>query len=394
MQETGSTTRMSGRHERLALVMVLLIVVGIPMTALGYQFGLRPALAKDVQEVDIVGRLPEHGGWSPETVRVEVGKPVRLRLSSDDVVHGFAIGKLGVDAGWVYPGQSRVVEFTPQRAGRYTFYCTTWCADGHWRMRGTLEVYDPDDPSAVDVPVDPPQTDWPAEGVDIDAPHLAAQFPATRPSAARGAAIWQGTPGLPDASLVLAWLDLRRQSPAQVFETLREDRIPGLKIPPYVIPSESASEESLWLNSGQDSLARLSELPPAALWDVVAYLWREGTSAESIALGERLYLTNCVACHGETGDGKGPAAATLTAPHTEHELPRGHGPQSPANFTDARATAGGSGMVYYGKLVRGGMGTGMPYWGSIFTERELWALVDYVWTFLFDLSEEGNEVTR
>jgi len=344
----------SNRCEGLALAIVLLIVVGLPVATLGYQFGLRPALAKDAQEVDIVGRLPEHGGWSPETVRVEVGRPVRLRLSSDDVVHGFAIGKLGVDAGWVYPGQPKVVEFTPQRAGRYTFYCTTWCADGHWRMHGTLEVYDPDDPSAVDVPIDPPQTDWQAEGVDIDAPHLAAQFPATRPSAARGAAIWQGTPGLPDASLVLARRDLRRQSPAQVFKTLREDRTPGL------------------------ALAPLSELPPMALWDVVAYLWREGTSAESIALGERLYLTNCVACHDETGDGKGPAAAALTAPHAEHELPRGHGPQSPANFTDARATASGSGIIYYGKLVRGGMGTGMPYWGNIFTERELWALVDYI----------------
>jgi len=28
------------------------------------------------------------------------------------------------------------------------------------------------------------------------------------------------------------------------------------------------------------------------------------------------------------------------------------------------------------------IGTGMPYWGSIFIENELAALVDYVWTFL------------
>jgi hypothetical protein len=27
------------------------------------------------------------------------------------------------------------------------------------------------------------------------------------------------------------------------------------------------------------------------------------------------------------------------------------------------------------------MGTGMPYWGSIFTEEELGALVDYLWGF-------------
>jgi hypothetical protein len=27
------------------------------------------------------------------------------------------------------------------------------------------------------------------------------------------------------------------------------------------------------------------------------------------------------------------------------------------------------------------MGTGMPYWGSIFTEEELAALVGHLWTF-------------
>ncbi len=352
-------------RERFALATVLLIVVGMPLAALGYQFGLRPTLADGVQMVEITGRLPQRGGWSPETIRVEAGRPVRLVVRSEDVVHGFAIGKLGVDAGWVYPGQPRAVEFTPQRAGRYTFYCTTWCAEGHWRMRGILEVYDPDDPAAVERPVDPPQTDWQAEGVDLDAAHLAAEFPRTRPSAARGAVVWQRASDLPDAVQVLGRLDLRRQSPAQVFAMLREGRVSDL------------------------ALASLSERSPAELWDVVAYLWREGTDVEGIRLGQRLYQANCAACHGEKGDGKGPAAVAWTPAPAGHEAERGHGPQAPADFTDVRSMAGGSGMIYYGKLVRGGMGTGMPYWGSIFTERELWALVDYLWTFLFDLSSES-----
>lgn len=46
-------------------------------------------------------------------------------------------------------------------------------------------------------------------------------------------------------------------------------------------------------------------------------------------------------------------------------------------------------IVYYGKLVRGGMGTGMPYWGSIFTDEELWALVDYVRSFAFSGEESS-----
>jgi len=40
-----------------------------------------------------------------------------------------------------------------------------------------------------------------------------------------------------------------------------------------------------------------------------------------------------------------------------------------------------------GKIIRGGMGTGMPYWGPIFTEAQTWALVDYLWSFTFDYQE-------
>jgi mono/diheme cytochrome c family protein len=30
------------------------------------------------------------------------------------------------------------------------------------------------------------------------------------------------------------------------------------------------------------------------------------------------------------------------------------------------------------------MGTGMPYWGPIFTDAQVWSLVAYLWTFQFD----------
>ena len=350
-------------RERLALAVVLTIVAGLPAAALGYQFGLRPWLASTVQELEIVGRLPQDGGWSREVVRVEVGRPVRLRLTSADVVHGFAIGKLGVDAGWVYPGQTKVIAFTPRRAGRYTFYCTTWCADGHWRMRGVLEVVDPADPAAVDAPVDPPLTDWQAAGVDLDAPHLAGVFPPAPPSIARGARIWERAQGLSPVQEVLGRLDLRTQSPEEVYRWLTAGEAPGLE--------------------------PLRDLSSAERWDVVAYLWRAHTSAARLEVGRRLYLTNCAACHGERGDGAGPAAGSASL-HEVHGATEIHGPRAPADFTDRRAAAGASDLVYYGKLVRGGMGTGMPYWGSIFTDEELWALVDYVRSFAFGGGEPSS----
>lgn len=36
--------------------------------------------------------------------------------------------------------------------------------------------------------------------------------------------------------------------------------------------------------------------------------------AQDTAAGERIYVANCMACHGMEGDGKGPAAAALQPP--------------------------------------------------------------------------------
>ena len=58
---------------------------------------------------------------------------------------------------------------------------------------------------------------------------------------------------------------------------------------------------------------------------------------------------------------------------------------SPSDFTDAEHMLGASPAVLHGKIVRGGMGTGMPYWGPIFTDQQVWDLVTYLWTFQFDL---------
>jgi mono/diheme cytochrome c family protein len=34
------------------------------------------------------------------------------------------------------------------------------------------------------------------------------------------------------------------------------------------------------------------------------------------------------------------------------------------------------------------MGTGMPYWGPIFTDEQTWALVAYLYSIQFDLEEQ------
>jgi mono/diheme cytochrome c family protein len=85
--------------------------------------------------------------------------------------------------------------------------------------------------------------------------------------------------------------------------------------------------------------------------------------AESLARGKELFGTNCTVCHGENGDGKGPAALSLTPP--------------PANFLEKKHSAMyGPGEKYW--IIGNGTGkTGMPPFPQL-TPIERWHLVNYI----------------
>jgi mono/diheme cytochrome c family protein/plastocyanin len=345
-----------GRTERAALAGLLIILVVLPLGLLGYQFALRPAVA-DARTVEIVAAAPEAGGFRPDAIRVAAGERVRLRFSAPDVTHGIALGPgLGLDLGHVDPGEVQEVEVTFDRPGRYTFYCNTWCSPSHWRMRGVIEVYDPKDPGALppaDAP-DPVLQAMAARQVDIDAPHEAEVVPATRPSAARG---------------VDVVLKLGESLPAEL-------------------------EDAGWrrfhspVEAGQ--LLKQAGLDDAHAWDAVAYLWLVDLDGNRLKMAESLYAKNCAACHGQTGDGQGPGATALDASLTRAEHESMDSAKAPAAFADPAVMLGGSSEVYYAKLRRGGMGTGMPSFGPILTPEETWTLVDYLWTFVFDRGEGGG----
>jgi len=278
-----------------------------------------------------------------------VGETVRLRFSVPDVTHGVAIGPgLGIDLGHVDPGQVKELRVTFDRPGRYTFYCNTWCSPSHWRMRGTILVYDPAFPDAV-IPAaapDPTVESLVARRVDIDAAHDAPAVPAEPVQVARGAEIVE-----------------RR----------------GASLPPELA-------ESGWRvqHSPAEAWRRLVEhgLPADRAWDVVAHLWVGRLDRARWETAAALFAKNCAACHGETGNGRGPGAEALAAQGIgQHGAMRTAA--RPADFTRARSMLGGTSERYYAKLRRGGMGTGMPSWGPILTPDETWMLVDYLWTFVF-----------
>lgn len=316
------------------------------------------AVRVPAEPIELRGRMADDGGWTPNAITARVGEPLTLRMTSDDVVHGFAIGQSAQPAVDLPPGTWMTTTVTFDRPGKYTYYCTRWCGPNHWRMRGTIDVAGPGARASADsVPM------FLRLKIDLDQPHPSDVVPTETPSAARAS-------GVP-AVVALGGGELRTQSPVQVWRTLR------------MRPASAG-------------------LTDQQLWDEVAAVWRAATSQERLAEGRRLYGDNCAACHGETGRGDGvmakalatgPGATPTAGEHAGMPGMSGHGTVAPTAFTDKRNMLGASAAFLQGKIIRGGMGTGMPYWGPIFTEAQLWALVDHLWTFQFDYTSGAGSST-
>ncbi len=309
----------------------ILIIIGI-LLVLAVPFAAQAIGAQGV--IEIHARMAESGGWTPSTIQGKAGVPLHLRLTSDDVMHSFAIGQSDTPAVDVLPGQMSELTLTFDKPGTYTYYCTRWCGPNHWRMRGTIEVTGND--SGSPQPGTPPL--YVTLNLDIDAAHPASVTPGGIPEAQRGA---QFAALLPNRTLSPDYY--RSHSPAQAFQDLRVDQ----------------------------SLASLNN---SDLWDLVAYLWQSNSTSEGLAEGQRLFAQNCAACHGETAGGNGVFAGDIKA----------LAGKTPANFSDPSTMLGASPALLQGKILRGGMGTGMPSWGPILTDQQIWNVISYLYTFQFN----------
>ncbi len=128
------------KFEIAAILAVLGILIVAPAAILAYQYGYVPN--QSANDITLIMRTPENGGPSPTTIHVKVGQRVRLRITSHDVAHGFLIGDLGVDGGVIEPGKWKIVEFTPDEAGEYSYTCNIRCSARHPEVRGKIIVDD------------------------------------------------------------------------------------------------------------------------------------------------------------------------------------------------------------------------------------------------------------
>jgi cytochrome c oxidase subunit 2 len=83
--------------------------------------------------------IGEQYSFVPDCLQVPVDTPVRFRLTSADVVHGFLIPSTNINT-TVVPGFIAEVRTTFTRPGEYWMPCDAFCGDGHHGMWARVEV--------------------------------------------------------------------------------------------------------------------------------------------------------------------------------------------------------------------------------------------------------------
>src|SRR5215471_7484348 len=115
----------------IGVVTPMLVMVSAAVSVAGT---LSDPLTK--REIKVTARRFE---FSPKTITVSKGEKVSLVITSEDVDHGFAIKELGIDQE-IKAKQTKVIELTPEKEGRFQFTCSVFCGDGHSEMVGELIV--------------------------------------------------------------------------------------------------------------------------------------------------------------------------------------------------------------------------------------------------------------
>ncbi len=123
---------MTSKMVPLLSAILMLSSVGIPFAASQSPARTDP----EVRTIDVTARRFE---FSPNQIILEKGETVKLRLTSEDVVHGFFHRALKIDE-LVEPEKLTEVTLTPEVTGTFTVICHHFCGVHHAAMKMTIVV--------------------------------------------------------------------------------------------------------------------------------------------------------------------------------------------------------------------------------------------------------------
>ena len=138
-----------GRDHNFKLELVWTIIPTILVFIVfvwGFRTYLRMNVApKDAMEVKVTGQQwfwtfdYPNGATSMNQLVVPYGKPVKLLLSSKDVIHSFYVPDFRIKMD-VLPNRYTTIWFDANRVGTYNLFCTEYCGTGHSTMLGKVKV--------------------------------------------------------------------------------------------------------------------------------------------------------------------------------------------------------------------------------------------------------------
>jgi cytochrome c oxidase subunit 2 len=124
--------------------LILILIMGIWGFKVFLDINTPPANAYEVQ---VTGQkwkwlFTYANGYVDETLHVPVDEPVRLVMTSEDVIHSFFVPAFRIKRD-VVPGRYTKLWFRATKPGTYQVFCTEYCGTGHSDMLTSVVVHEP-----------------------------------------------------------------------------------------------------------------------------------------------------------------------------------------------------------------------------------------------------------
>src|SRR4028119_1934756 len=135
------------RLEMTWIVVPLALSIGVFVwSSLLYMDLIRPP--DNALQINVIGRQwmwkAQHPAGPAEInmLHVPVGQPIKLVMTSQDVIHSFFVPAFRIKQD-VLPGRYTETWFEATKVGTYHLFCTEYCGTEHSRMIGSVVVMEP-----------------------------------------------------------------------------------------------------------------------------------------------------------------------------------------------------------------------------------------------------------
>jgi len=144
--------RTERKNQSLAVELTwTLVPLALFIGLFGWSIGLWQRLQTPPADAAVIYVVAKQWMWKAQhpngqreinALHVPLGQPVRLVMTSEDVIHSFYVPAFRVKQD-VLPGRYTQLWFTATRLGHFTLFCAEFCGTDHAAMQGDVEVLPP-----------------------------------------------------------------------------------------------------------------------------------------------------------------------------------------------------------------------------------------------------------